>query len=104
MSSRWELIKHRDLERLQMAAATERALEEQREAQARQCKERETEKVCRFTGAEPEGSLKIIQTWILGLMGQYGWWQPCVSRHGAHCMRQSLECWNCTAESHHQGC
>ena len=46
MSSRWELMKHRDPESLQMAAATEeRALEEQREAQARQREEREAEKL-----------------------------------------------------------
>lgn len=46
MSSRWELMKHRDPESLQMAAATEeRALKEQREAQARQHKEREAEKL-----------------------------------------------------------
>lgn len=39
MSSRWEMMKHRDPERLQIAADTEeRALKEPREAQARQCK------------------------------------------------------------------
>lgn len=54
-----------------MAADTEeRALKEAREAQARQCKERKAKKVCEFTGAEPGESLKIIQTWILELMGQ----------------------------------
>lgn len=70
MSSRWELMRHRDLERLQEAAATEdRALEEQREAQARRNEERGAEKVCKFAGAEPGESLKIIQACILGLMG-----------------------------------
>lgn len=80
MSSRWEMMKHRDPERLQMAADTEeRALKESREAQARQCKERKAEKVCKFTGAEPGESLKIIQTWILEQMGLCRWWHPCVS-------------------------
>lgn len=74
MSSRWELMKHRDPNRLQMAAVTEeRALEEQREVPARQHEEREAEKVCKFTGAQPGESLKIIQTWILGLMGLCRW-------------------------------
>lgn len=87
MSSRWELMKHRDPERLQMAAATEeRALEEQREAQARQREERKAEKVCEFAGAEPGESLKIIQACILGLMGLCMWRQPCVSSPGARCV------------------
>lgn len=74
MSSRWELKKHRDPERLQMATAMEeRAVGEQREAQARQHKEKGAEKVCKLTGAEPEESLKMIQTWILGSMGLCGW-------------------------------
>lgn len=50
-----------------MAADTEeRALKEPREARARQCKRRKAKKACKFTGAEPGESLKIIQTWILG--------------------------------------
>lgn len=74
VSSRCELMKHRDPERLQMAAAMEvKALKEQREAQARQRKEAEAEKVSKFAGAEPGESLKIILTWILGLMGLCRW-------------------------------
>lgn len=97
MSSRWGLMKQRDRERLQMAVATEqKALEEQRETQARQCKGREADKVCKFCGAELEESLKIIQTRISGLMGLCRGLQPCVC--------QSLEHWDCAAQSHHQGC
>lgn len=44
-----------------------------------QIKERKAEKVCKFTGAEPGESLKIIQTWILEQMGLCRWWHPCVS-------------------------
>lgn len=88
-----------------MAAATEeRAFQEQREAQARQHKEREMENICKFAGAEPGKSWEIIQNWILGLMGLRRWWQPFVSSPGARCMGHGLEHWDCTAESQCQGC
>jgi len=56
MSSRWELMKHRDPERLQMAAATEdRALEKQGEAQARQHEEREAEECLQVRWSRARG-------------------------------------------------
>lgn len=74
------MMEHRDPERLQMAADTEeRALKEPREAQARQCKERKAKKVYEFTGEEAGESLKIIQTWIIKLIGLCRSWHPYVS-------------------------